>query len=142
MSARATQVARALTTRERQVADALAIEELLEDQPTHHGYAINVKVHDSLCECEVRESEFDCDCGWEDAAAEFWFEANRLAQQHDFARVYQDGRMGGWAVVSPQPRTDDMFEFQVEEWERDTFGPFALAILRLLEEHRRAWTER
>ena len=144
MSARSEQVAEALATRERQVTDERAIEELLEDQPTHHGYGLNVKQRTGpWCECwDDDEVPYGaCWCGLEDARERFWRDADELAREHGFKGVHSAGRMGGWLVIDPQPRTDDMWPDDVEEWERETFGPFALAIRGLYEHACERWSE-
>lgn len=104
-------------------------------QPTHHGYAVNVKDHgrydsfDPLPEADVQElyDEFQ-QCFWDDAAF--------LAQEHGFKTVYSEGRMAGWCVPQPQPATDDMPESEVEAWEREKFAPFAEAITDLVAQYR------
>lgn len=144
MSVRAAQVAHALATRERQIAKALEVEGLLEQQPTHHGYALNVKVHDAYCECDVEERYrgIPCDCGYDEALRAFWRDATEIAQSYGFKNAYSAGRQGGWLVPEPQPRTDDMWPEQVEEWERGTFAPFMQEIAHALDVHRRAWANR
>lgn len=95
------------------------------DQPTHHGYAVCVKVPNlsldlnGLSDDQVRaEEEF-----W---AEEFWAQAQDIGRRHGFAHVYSEGRMSGWAVPDPQP--EFYSEEEGAEWLRDVFLPFAADI--------------
>src|SRR5262249_5853674 len=94
--------------------------------PNHHGYSVSVK--------DKHRTYDEDDCEYELACERFWERAEELAREHGFEGVHQQGRMGGWLVVNPQPSTDDMWTYEVEEWERDVFGPFALDIKRLLKD--------
>lgn len=137
MSARSEQVAEARATRARQVADECKIDELLERQPTHHGYAIDVKYHGmNWCECY-----HPCVCGYEHIRQSFWRDAEHLAGEHGFKDVWAEGRSGGWLVVDPQPDTDNMYEHELEEWLHERFGPFALEIGRLFAHVCERWDE-
>lgn len=131
---REAQVEYALGTRERQAQRTERMLNLLEDQPNHHGYAVVVKVHGLWCECEPEQvTHYECACGYHQARALFWEDASEVAKKHGFHGVWQDGRSGGYAVPHPQPKTDDMYEHEVEEWARDTFGPFAVELLEVLD---------
>lgn len=138
MNVRERQVADALAARERQVAVAQRIERLLEDRPTHHGYAVDVKNHRQFCACE-EPWESGCACGFERAREMFWDGCEHLACEHGFEGVHGAGRMGGYVVPYPQPRTDDMWPDEVDEWERDTFGPFMVDVLDALADAQAAW---
>lgn len=140
-NARERQIADALKTRERQVEREERIEQIADEQPIHHGYAVEVKQRRYFCECDVNEiwSGGACECGFEDARRIFWEDCEELAKQHGFEGVHAAGRMGGYVVPYPEPRTDDMWEHEVEEWMRETFAPFAIDVLANLADATEAW---
>jgi hypothetical protein len=102
-------------------------------QPTHHGYAVNVKSHGRYDYSDAL-SDTEAQAVWDREAESFWHDAELVAQEHGFRDVYSEGRMGGWCVPQPQPPTEDMWPEDVEAWERDTFRPFERDILALLAE--------
>jgi hypothetical protein len=76
------------------------------EQPTHHGYAINVKDH-SVYDAERGPLTDDQVAELYDSIAEvFWYHAQGAARDHGFRNLYSVGRMGGWAQVDPQPDPD------------------------------------
>jgi hypothetical protein len=101
-------------------------------QPTHHGYAVNVKSHGRFDYSDAL-SEADAQACFDYVAGGFWSTASAIARAHGFRTVYAEGRMGGWCVPDPQPRTDDMWEHELEAWEAETFRPFERDILAELE---------
>lgn len=128
---RARQVRHVLDTRKRQIERVERIEDLLERQPTHHGYALDVKDHRRRYDEDEQAYEISRDRFWEDAC--------QIARAHGFEGVWGEGRQAGWCVPHPQPNTSDMWEHEVEEWERETFGPLALAILDLMRDAQEAF---
>lgn len=103
-------------------------------QPTHHGYAINVK-DDERYDYDDALSYEDAELVYGDIAYGFWQDAAEVARAHGFKDVYSEGRMGGWCVPQPQPHTDDMWEYEITAWERDKFRPFERDILALFDEY-------
>lgn len=80
---------------------------------THHGWAINVKDHStydpSLNPDDILPTS-TLDVIYSECQEGFWNDARHTADEHGFSRIWSEGRMGGWAVVDPQPDDDD--------WER------------------------
>lgn len=103
-------------------------------QPTHHGYAVNVKSNGRYDYSDALPDE-EAWALWDEIAEDFWQAAETIASTHGFATVYSEGRMGGWCVPQPQPHTDDMWEHEVSEWEAETFRPFERDIRELLSEY-------
>jgi hypothetical protein len=102
-------------------------------QPTHHGYAVNVKSHGRFDYSDALSDE-EAQTVWDREAESFWAEAEEIAREHGFRDVYAEGRMGGWCVPQPQPHAEDMWEEELAAWERDRFRPFERDILALLAE--------
>jgi hypothetical protein len=102
-------------------------------QPTHHGYAVNVKSHGRYDYSDAL-GDMEAQAVWDEVAERFWDDAELVAQEHGFRGVYSEGRMGGWCVPQPQPHADDMWEHELEAWVRDRFRPFERDILALLAE--------
>ncbi len=106
-------------------------------QPTHHGYAVNVKDHsyypiayvDGLSAPDV-ERLYNCHVEM------FWQEAEALAQNHGFSGIYSEGRMGGWAAPHPQPANGDMWSDELAEWMAVRFRPLEADLLALLADAR------
>lgn len=103
-------------------------------QPTHHGYAVNVKSHGRYDYSDALSDE-EAQMVWDDVAERFWDDADSAARQAGFQGVYSEGRMGGWCVLHPQPHTEDMWPEDVARWEAETFRPFERVILSLLAEY-------
>jgi hypothetical protein len=107
------------------------------DQPTHHGYAVDVKDRklywpDPLSQYEnVTQTEIDA--LYEQRQADFWEQAAEIAREHGFRDVYSEGRMGGYAVPQPQPATDDLYPYELDAWVSERFRPFERDILALLD---------
>jgi hypothetical protein len=100
-------------------------------QPTHHGYAVNVKDHGVYDRAgDLPDHEAEAIYGMEQE--DFWREAEALAHEHGFRTVYAEGHMGGWCVPQPQPSLylDD------ELWVEEHFRPFEEDVLALLEDVR------
>ena len=108
------------------------------EQPTHHGYAVNVKDRMLYADVPNRDalSDDDAQLIWEQHAEMFWADAQEVAHEHGFRDVFSEGRMGGWAVPSPQPATDDMWPEQVDAWVAERFRPFERDLLALLADAR------
>jgi hypothetical protein len=102
-------------------------------QPTHHGYAVNVKSHGRYDYSDALTWE-EAEAVWSWEAERFWDEAEEIAREHGFRGVYSEGRMGGWCQPHPQPHTGDMWPEEIARWERDVFRPFERDILALLAE--------
>jgi hypothetical protein len=102
-------------------------------QPTHHGYAVNVKSHGRY-DYSGALSDAEAQAVWDAEAESFWAEAEEIAREHGFQTVYSEGRMSGWCVPHPQPHTEDMWQGEIERWELETFRPFERDILALLAE--------
>lgn len=110
----------------------------MSDLRTHHGYAVNVKdrtnhswrVHQWAEERGLADTELEII--YDGERDSFWDEAREIAIDHGFTDISGAGRMGGWLVPEPQPDTENMWEHEVESWERDKFEPFKVAIERLL----------
>lgn len=105
-------------------------------QPTHHGYAVNVKDH-TLYGDHSPLSDTEAQQVYDAVAERFWHDADLIAHDHGFPNgVYAEGRMGGWCVPQPQPRTDDMWDHEVAAWVAKKFRPFEAAIRDLLSVYR------
>lgn len=148
--ARAEQIAHIAATRERQVAQAQAIEGFIAHHftnrrdeywrpNTHHGYALNVKnrrdsgkVRTAPWESEDPDEVAAYECEYGEASRDWWNDANDIAQEHGFEGVHAAGRSGGWCVPYPQPDVENMWPHAIEEWVRDIFAPFGLEIEDLL----------
>ncbi len=100
-------------------------------QPTHHGYAVNVK-DDELYSDHEPLSDAEAQRIYDGVVETFWDQAELVAQDHGFQGVYSEGAGGGWAGPYPQPATDDMWEHELAAWVRDRFRPFELDILALM----------
>jgi hypothetical protein len=145
VSERKRQVEEALTTRRRQVEQAVRANDWLESNGnghTHHGYGLCVKLRDCWCKCEPENpydwSNFRCACGYELMRESFWEDAGHIASEHDFADANSAGRNGGWLVVNPQPHMDDWWEDEQRAW-LERLAAFALDIEELLTHYREAW---
>lgn len=146
MTVRERQIADALATRERQVERALAIDAVLADwndgsMPGHHGYAVCVKER-TLGGDRVRygTDDYEADLARYDRVREQWWEdVQEIGREHGFTDVYSAGRSSGYAVPHPQPRTDDMYDEDVEAWLRDSFAPFVLDVRALLARYVEDW---
>lgn len=105
-------------------------------QPTHHGYAVNVKDHERYTyeEGSITWNEFEN--LYDSHVSAFWNEAEEIAHDYGFTHLYSEGRMGGYATPYPQPATDDMWDSELEAWMLATFRPFERDILGLMEEAR------
>ncbi len=103
-------------------------------QPTHHGYAVNVKDHTLYAgSTDVGPlSDEHTQAIYETHVERFWRDVQEVARDHGFQEAFSEGRMGGWCVPAPQPSTEDMWESEVEAWERDTFRPFERDVLALI----------
>jgi hypothetical protein len=99
-------------------------------QPTHHGYAVNVKDR-ALYGDHSPLSDDDAQMIWERAAEGFWADAELLATEHGFQTVYGEGRMGGWCVPQPQP-SGDADERELAEWMAERFRPFERDVLEAI----------
>jgi hypothetical protein len=76
-------------------------------QPTHHGYAVNVKSHGRYDYSDALTWE-EAEAVWSWEAERFWDEAEEIAREHGFRGVYSEGRSGGWCVPQPQPSPDSI----------------------------------
>lgn len=79
----------------------------MDDQPTRHGYAVNVKDRAPYTG-ETRAAmdtlgERRTEALYAEAQEAFWTDAQEIARAHGFERVDAEGRSGGWAVPYPQP---------------------------------------
>jgi hypothetical protein len=103
-------------------------------QPTHHGYAVNVKDHGRYAERAALTDE-EAETIWHEYAERFWDDADSAARQAGFQGVYSEGRMGGWCKPHPQPDlyTDEEIE---RDWLRHVFRPFERIVIELLAETR------
>lgn len=103
-------------------------------QPTHHGYAVNVKDygrydvdHGPLTDEEV-DSIYQC------YVEDFWDAAREIAQSYGVENVYGEGRSSGWLTPQPQPKFDDLVS--AARWMRDIFRPLERDVLEVMEEIR------
>jgi hypothetical protein len=109
-------------------------------QPTHHGYAVNVKddelYHDvdrgTLSESEV-QAIYDA------RAEDFWQLVQDVAHDHGFKGAYSEGRMSGWCQPCPQPSIDSVGprieyvpESELSTWVESRFRPFERDCLALM----------
>jgi hypothetical protein len=112
-------------------------------QPTHHGYAVNVKDH-SMYDAARGPLTDDQVAELYDSFAEgFWMLAQEAARDHGFREVFSEGRMGGWAVPVPQPSPDSvgpMIEYvpesEMAEWVEKRFRPLERDLLALMADYR------
>lgn len=106
-------------------------------QPTHHGYAVNVKDHEWYTYKQGLMTDEQMERLYDAHVSAFWSETKQIAYEYGFSGgVYAEGRMGGYALPVPQPSTDDMWDHEVEAWMRDRFRPFERDILGLMTEAR------
>lgn len=113
------------------------------NQPTHHGFAVNVKDYSTYFDVNRGAlSEDDVEAIYNDVLEAFWDLAQDIAREHGFRGVYSEGRMGGWAQPYPQPCTDDMYESEIAAWVRNRFRPFERALLALVDDCRQAFLVR
>jgi hypothetical protein len=107
-------------------------------QPTHHGYAVNVKDHSQYDPRTSVLEEDELQAIYSARQEDFWELAQFVAQAHGFKGVYSEGRMGGWAVPHPQPSEDSVgpgIEYvgaNLAVWEHERFRPFEREILSLM----------
>jgi hypothetical protein len=114
-------------------------ERSMSEQPTHHGYAVNVKDHGLYNVERGPLTDEQVEAIYQAYVADFWDAAHWVAQDHGFDRVYSEGRMGGWAVPDPQP------PHYAEDGELDgfmeRFRPLERALLALMEDFRHDFLE-
>jgi hypothetical protein len=102
------------------------------NQPTHHGYAVDVKDH------ELYAGRIDTGPLSDDEVMAiyelyqwgFWEKVARIGRRYGFQDVYGEGRSSGWAVPQPQPEFDTIVE--ATYWMRDVFRPFESDVLALM----------
>lgn len=107
-------------------------------QPTHHGYAVNVK-DDGRWTLDVGPlSEGQVQALYNQRAEDFWELVQDVARAHGFQGAHSVGRMGGWCRPYPQssehsigPRLE--YVLDMEAWERNRFRPFEREVLALME---------
>lgn len=105
-------------------------------QPTHHGYAVNVK-DDQIYTYEQGLLTYEqMERLYESHVVAFWDEAEEIAHKHGFTHIYSEGRMSGYVKPFPQPGTGGMVSDESAEWLYEQFRPFELDILGLMEEAR------
>jgi hypothetical protein len=103
-------------------------------QPTHHGYAVNVK-DDSLYRDVDRGSlsESEVQAIYDDRAEDFWELIQDVARYHGFAGAYSAGRSSGWCQPHPQPSIDSVGpESELSAWVESKFRPFERDCLALM----------
>lgn len=106
-------------------------------QPTHHGYAVNVKDHERYTYEQGSMTDDEVERLYDAHVSMFWNEAGEIAREHGFTDLYSEGRMGGYALPVPQPLyIANMWDHEVEAWMRDQFRPFERDILGLMTEAR------
>jgi hypothetical protein len=101
-------------------------------QPTHHGYAVNVKDSQLYTGDHAPLSDDEAQRIYDGVAEDFWTLADAVARDHGFRGVWSEGRLGGWAQPYPQPDDDYMDEAELAEWLEHTFRPFEAALLELM----------
>jgi hypothetical protein len=105
----------------------------MSEQPTHHGYAVNVKDRTLYGDVDTGPLTDDqVQAIYDNHAEDFWHLAGEVAREYGFRDIYSEGRMGGWAVPVPQPATDDMWPAELEAWVRDRFRPLERDLLELV----------
>lgn len=109
-------------------------------QPTHHGYAVNVKDHAMYDHLDRDLSDGEVEAIYNAHGEAFWEDAQDIAQRHGFNGVYSDGNMGGWAQPYPQPY-DALDDDELAAWVKDKFRPFEADILACLDDRREAFIE-
>jgi hypothetical protein len=102
-------------------------------QPTHHGYAVNVK--DPAVYIFGPLPEEDAQAIYERYREDFWADATAIARRHGFEGVWSEGRMGGWAVPHPQPHPEEDDQ-EVFTWVQQSFRPYELALMDLMDDYR------
>lgn len=105
-------------------------------QPTHHGYAVNVKDHEKYTIEQGLMTDYEVERLYDAHVSAFWSEAEEIAHEHGFTHIYSEGRMGGYAKPFPQPQTGGMVSDEAAEWLYERFRPFERDILGLMEEAR------
>lgn len=108
-------------------------------QPTHHGYAVNVKDHTLYGDHEPL-TDREAQIIYDQVAQAFWDDAELIAHDNGFTDVYSEGRSGGWAVPQPQPAVDDIWPHELAAWVK-RFRKFEVDILALLEDTREDFTQ-
>lgn len=104
-------------------------------QPTHHGYAVEVKDHELYTYEQGSLTDEEVERLYAVHVNAFWLETDELAREYGFSGgVYSEGRSGGYAMPIPQP--DDLWDHEIEAWMRDRFRPFERDILGLMTEVR------
>jgi hypothetical protein len=101
-------------------------------QPTHHGFAVNVKDYSHYDLNRGPLSDDDVQTIYERTQEDFWTLVQDVGHEHGFREVYSDGRSSGYAVPQPQPMTDDMWEHELAAWVEDKFRPFERDVLALM----------
>jgi hypothetical protein len=100
-------------------------------QPTHHGYAVNVKDNDLFTLERGTLSDEDVQALYDQRAEDFWELVQDIGREYGFTAVYSEGRSSGWAQPSPQP-SDEMYEEELAEWLEQRFRPFERDTLALM----------
>ena len=114
-------------------------------QPTHHGWAVNVKdhgpAHGWLAEIDPGDllSEQDVERVYEQARESFWRAVQEIGAEHGMGEIYSEGRMGGWATPKVQPH-DELSDRELGEYEI-RFRAFERDVLALMESTRDYFAE-
>lgn len=105
----------------------------LSHQPTHHGYAVNVKDYGTLyADHETAPlTEEEVQAVYDYRARDFWDLVQEVATDHGFAGAYSEGRSSGWCQPYPQPDRE-LSEEELAEWMAKTFRPFERDVLDLM----------
>lgn len=110
-------------------------------QPTHHGWAVNVKDRgrpygaDEVDEARGILTDDEIEAVYRQAQEGYWLDLTEIAQaDHGFTDVYSEGRSGGWAVPHPQPDEDDPADVA-------RFRAFERAALALMDDAREHFAE-
>ncbi len=110
-------------------------------QPTHHGYAVNVKDDKRYRVDYGTLTDDQVDAIWQGACEGFWMSAQKIGKEYGFRRVYGEGRSGGWCVPYPQPDAENMWEDELEAWVLDRFRPFERDVLSEMEHYQGIFEE-
>jgi hypothetical protein len=105
------------------------------DQPTHHGYAVNVKDHGRYDIERGPLSDEEVQAIYEVHQERFWDFAHDEALDLGFTQLFYEGREGGWAVPHPQPH-DEFSDEELAQWMGDRFRPLEDALVALMEDLR------